>query len=143
MPQTNARLALVSYTLTIGGACGASALVASVPLSAPDNMRAVGGKYVIALTNAASTVPLHLDLRLTYTDLLSTVQEVPFGQYLISNAMTYGGSAVTPRSLILLPSGQGIALTVDGWVGSALRVYVLAASDSTAAASGTCSVWRV
>jgi len=143
--QTNAQLALVNYSFSAAGACGASLLVASVALSAPDHQRGPGGGYSVLLNNDAAAVPVHLECRAAYTDLASTIREVPLFFELMSSTHTFGGSAFLGKNLLLILSGQGAGIQFLGVTGSALRVYVMPASNLNSATviSGACSVWRV
>ena len=141
--QTNTRLAMANFTLSASGICGVSFLAVSLAFSSPDNQRGPAGGYVIVLVNSSTVVPLHIEPRMTYTDMDGVTQEAPFAHYLVSNTQAFGGSAFAPRSTYFLTSGQAMAVKLDSVVGSGLRVYVLAASNASAVVSGQCSIWRV
>ena len=144
MAQTNTRLALASYALSAGGACGFSLVALSYLMSAPQDF--TPGTVVVAVTNDSTTGPIHVQVRTTWTDQNSAVQTVPLTVDYVSNAATFGGvaSTVAPRSVVLLLSGIGAVLPFQFYTGSALQVVILAASTVADAAgvSGQISLWR-
>ena len=144
MDLTNLRLTTTTFALSAAGVCGASAVV-SVALSAPLQMGMGGGKFLTVFTQTTSTVPLHIEHRAMFTDVLGTSQVVPHTLYLASNPQTYGGSAAYPQSLLLFPSGVGGTIPVDQFAGSALHIVVMVASNPASATvvSGSVTLWRV
>lgn len=143
MTPTNVRLATGTFALSAAGVCGASVTALSVALSAP--LQGGAARYIVLLTQTTSTVPLHVEPRFVFTDLLGVCNVAPHTLYLQSNAYTYGGSAVQVGGLMLLPSGQGGTLALDYCVGSSLQIVILAASTPASATvvSGSITLWRV
>jgi hypothetical protein len=138
------RLATASYAfLSAGGTCGASLLALSYAYQGIMDYGAPGGMFTVAITNAASTAPLHVEVRTTWTDLRGVSQTTPVPVGRPSNTQTFGGSALATQTLTLLLSGQGGLLTYEHVAGSALQVWILTASTVADAAgvSGAVTLW--
>ena len=142
---TNQRLANALFTLSAEGVCGASLMVVSFALSAPGGDSERQGRYALTLTNMTSTVPLHVQPRIVFTDAQGTSTTVVQTLVLASNAQAYGGSAPQAHGLALLLSGQSVLLPLEGVVGSALQIWIMAASNpaSSVYVSGAAALWRV
>lgn len=143
--RTNARLVNLAWSFSAAGYCGFSSLIASVTLSSPGGMGPLNGRHVIIVEQQTANAPIHLEARSVFTNISSVETEVEFIQYLASNSQDYGGSAVQPQGKLLLASGQNIAIALEAFVGSAMRVYAFAASNTASATlhSGNISIWRV
>lgn len=142
---TNTLLANVTYSFSAVGGSGTSVIAASVALSAPGDDYRRQGRYAIVVTNNTSNVPLHIEPRVVFTNVLGVSTVVPHTLYLASNAQTFGGSAAQVQSLVLLLSGQNALVPLEVLAGSALQVVIMAASNptATAAISGVVQIWRI
>lgn len=141
---TNLRIANTTFALSAAGVCGASTLI-SVALSAPLQYGPAGGSFVTLVTNSTSNVPLHVEHRSVFTDILGTSQVGTHVMYLASNAQAFGGSAPQALGVVLLLSGQAAAIPLEHVVGSALQIVIMVASNPASATvvSGSVQVWRV
>lgn len=143
MPLVNSRLALASYVMSAAGASGASLMVLSYAMPAPNDLWG-GNVFTVHLTNAAPTAPLHVQMRTTWTDMNGTSQTTPVTLGFVSNTQTFGGSALYAQTLAFLVSGQGAVIPFGNVTGSAVQVWLLAASTTADAAgvSGAVQLWR-
>ena len=146
MPLTNTILANEPYTLSHEGetyASGAETVV-SVPVSSPAGNSPGQGRLTLIITNETSNVPLHVEMRTVVTDNNGVQHTVPLILSLFSNAQVFGvnESAVQVQGLIVLLSGQGMAIPLEGFVGSAVQVGIGAASDA-ASADVVCGLFQL
>lgn len=127
---TNVRLANESFALASGAACGLSAVV-SVVLSAPADFAYPQGRFTLCVHNPTDNQSLDIEPRITFTDVEGNEQTVPLGPLFSAPAV------------ISLASGVDAAIPLEGVVGSALVLAILAGVILTSAVSGAASVWRL
>ena len=142
--MANTRLVNVFYTLSAEGVSGTSLMAASWAMSAPAGDPRREGAYVVMVTNNAPTAPLHLHPRVVFTDPGGTSTTVAHVLNLISTTQAYGLSAPQVQTGVILLSGQGIALPLEFLAGSALQIWLIAASTTASAVyiSGTVAIWK-
>ena len=134
---TNVRLATASYALSAAGASGFSLMVLSYALSSPQDFAAPQGTVTFCITNESTTAPLHVELRSIWTGFNGVSQTTPMTVALVSNPLTFGGSAMLAQTLVLLPSGMDAMIPFNWVAGSGLQAWILAAS--TVADAAGCS----
>lgn len=144
MTFTNVKVGNQAYTLSHAGVCGASTFV-SMLLSAPAGFAPEGGRGVVLVTTNQNAVPLNVQARIVAEDVNGVAAEFPIPHDLVSNTTTFGPSAVQRREMLVGLSGENQHFQVIGICGSAIRVYLFAASNSTSALTvcGNVQVWRV
>jgi hypothetical protein len=143
--MANTLLANAMYTLSAEGVCGASLMAVSFALSSPGGDYARQGRYVVTLTNDATVAPLHVQPRVVFTNRMGTSTTVVHTLFLASNTQAYGGSAPQAFGIVLVPSGQTLALPIEVVAGSVLQVWLMCASNpaSSVYISGAAALWRV
>ncbi len=113
-----------SYAFATSAASGVSALALSYAF--PNGLDSlVGGTFVLCVRNTSPTDPVHVEMRSLWTDMnnvsVTTTLGVAFS----------GTSAVTIQKLVLVNSGESIAIPYSNIVGSAVRVVMLNAIIGT------------
>ena len=143
MALVNSLLASVSYAMAPAGASGFSTLALSYVLSAPNDFWPAN-TFCVGVVNTQTVAPLHVELRTTWTDINGVSQTTPLTVGRVSNTQTYGGSALYAQTLTLLLSGQNAIVPYDNIIGSAIQVWLLAASTTATnqGASGSITLWR-
>lgn len=143
MAMVNALLASVSYVMSPGGASGYSLMALSCPISVSQDFWSEN-TYCIAVTNTVTTSPMHVEVRATWTDLNGVSQTTAIPTAKVSNFQGFGGSAIALQTLTLLLSGQNAVIPIDYVIGSAVQVWLLAASTTATnvGPSGLITLWR-
>ena len=141
--MANNLLANALYSISAAGASGFSQLAISCPLPGPLGY-GVENTFCVAITNTQPAAPIHVEGRTTWTDANGTSQTTPIPVAYISNLFTFGGSALITQTLTLLTSGQNAIVRFDNVIGSALQIWLYAASTTATnvGASGAITLWR-
>lgn len=141
--MANVKLATASYALSAGGASGFSVMALSYAFSAPNDYAVPTGRVTLCITNGCTTAPIHVEMRSVWEGVSGVSSTSPMTVALLSNTYGFGGSAPVAQTLTLLPSGADAVLPYQFVAGSALQVWVLAASTVADAAgcSGQVTLW--
>jgi hypothetical protein len=144
MELTNVRFALSNWALSGPLACGASLMLLSHPLSTYNDFMPLRS-VMVGVTNANSTLPVHIELRTVWTDINSALQTTPVVMERVSNTNAFGGSAFVAQSLLLLQSGNGAMVPYPVLAGSAMQVWMMLAASlaSGSVASGQVTMWGI
>jgi len=147
MPLTNVLIGLSNFSLASGAACGASVVALSAMISAPQMMAHLGGRLVTMIVNPNSGTPIHVEHRVLLSGSDGSSHVLPLALNMNSNVQTFGGSAFHPNTLLVLLSGESIAMPVpQGAVGTAIQVVVMAAcalSATVNVSTGLAALWQL
>lgn len=143
--NTNVQILNQGWSFSAAGACGISALLASIALSSPGDNYPNDGRHVVMVEHLTANASLHIEPRSVFTNITGSVVECKQAVYFTSNTQAWGGSAATPGTFFVINSGENIMFTLSGFAGRAIRIYggVAGSIASATANSGNISIWRV
>jgi hypothetical protein len=104
-----------------------------------------GNTFLVAVTNRVSNAPLLVELRSVWTDLNGVSTTTPVIPRYISNTATFGGAALQASPQTLLLSGTHAQIVYPAAAGTAVQVWLLAASSiaDNAGCSGAVALWAL